>query len=98
MTEHKKTNPFYLSPEWRELRKWVLQRDNYLCVPCYRKQKISAAIIVHHLKPIETHPELALDPENCVSQCGTCHNKVHPERAKTKAVEQREYKARVIKG
>ena len=94
--EHKKTNPFYLSKAWRELRAYCLARDHYLCVPCMRRKRITPAAMVHHKKPIEEYPELALNPDNCESQCAACHNREHPEKAGGKV--EREYRARVVRG
>jgi 5-methylcytosine-specific restriction endonuclease McrA len=38
---------------------------------------------VHHIKPIEQYPELALVDENLESLCFACHNIEHPEKLRT---------------
>lgn len=53
----------------------ALQRDHYLCKNCLRQKKFTAATEVHHLEPIEEHPELALELSNLESLCWDCHEK-----------------------
>jgi 5-methylcytosine-specific restriction protein A len=76
--KHKITNPFYLSQAWRKCREEILLRDNYLCQHCLRRKKITPADMVHHIKPLEDYPALALDPNNLISLCNLCHNREHP--------------------
>lgn len=38
--------------------------------------------IVHHIKEREEYPELAYDPNNCVTLCEKCHNKMHPDKGR----------------
>lgn len=80
----KKVNPFYKSTAWRKCREVVLIRDHYLCQPCLRLGRITTANTVHHIKPLEDHPELALDEDNLESICPVCHNKEHPEKGRGK--------------
>jgi len=94
----KKVDPFYKSKEWRKCREVILRRDKYLCQPCLRKEKLETANIVHHIKPREDYPELALDEENLESVCAACHNKEHPEKGRSKKQEpQRKRRATVLK-
>lgn len=65
---------FYSSPEWRELRERVLERDDHVCVlrrfigtPC------SGPLHVHHVRPRAERPDLELDPENLVTGCERHH-------------------------
>jgi 5-methylcytosine-specific restriction endonuclease McrA len=80
---------FYKSKAWENCRAIVLIRDNYLCQECLRKDKITAANIVHHIKHYEDHPELALDIDNLETICAACHNKEHPEKGKGKQDQQK---------
>lgn len=86
MLYDKKVDPFYKTPAWRRARRQALERDLYLCVECmgaYRRREISApksATVVHHIKPLAGHPEMALDLDNLESLCDACHNKKHPEK------------------
>jgi len=52
---------------WREE---VLKNSDYLCEYCWE-----IATIAHHIKPKKLEPFLALDPENGIACCVTCHNK-----------------------
>ncbi|NBI30725.1 HNH endonuclease [Chengkuizengella marina] len=90
---HKKK--FYDSQTWKSCRKLVLIRDNYLCQLCIKQNKLTLADIVHHIEHLEDHPSRALDMDNLLSVCSSCHNKEHPEKGKKK--DQRKKKARRIK-
>lgn len=82
----KQADPFYKSRAWRALRREALQRDNYLCQDCLAAKAAGEMIrpreatVVHHIKPREFYPELAMDLDNLVSLCDACHNKRHPEK------------------
>jgi len=58
-----KERGFYHWPVWRRARKLALQRDHYLCQlrlrGCTR-----LATEVHHIKPVDQAPELALSLDN----------------------------------
>ena len=68
-----KEQGFYHSPAWRKIRVMVLQRDHYLCQHCLAKGIITQATEVHHIKPLEDYPKLALSLENLISLCWNCH-------------------------
>lgn len=87
------TDPFYLTREWRHLRKEVLSADKYECQYCKAKGKYTRATHVHHVKPIDRFPELRLCSyyidergirrRQLVSCCRLCHEiEGHPERLK----------------
>lgn len=93
-----KTNPFYLSPEWRKLRKEVLRDDKGECQVCKSKGKYKRAEIVHHEKHLDQFPELGLQKfyqdeqgnlkRNLISVCRECHETVcHPERLRKNSKE-----------
>jgi 5-methylcytosine-specific restriction endonuclease McrA len=77
------TNLFYKSREWDMLREQVLKRDYYTCQFFLGKWddgkhkpytiKIERAVRVHHKIPIKERPDLALDPNNCVSLSFEAH-------------------------
>lgn len=82
---------FYVSSEWRRLRKEVLADDKNECVICKSKGKYTRANHVHHVNYVRKHPELALSEtyvdgngnvkRNLISVCHECHETVcHPER------------------
>lgn len=72
-----KRNPevrkFYNSKAWKELREFIMQRDDYLCVPCSEKGLATAAIDVHHIKKVSEHWEERLNQDNLISVCRKCH-------------------------
>jgi len=93
----KHTKAFYKSAAWLKCREYVLNRDNHLCQLCLKRKKLTPANTVHHIKPLEEAPELALDPNNLESICPSCHNKEHPEKGGGKKIPERKRKALVIK-
>ena len=57
---------------WGVFRRKVLERDGYRCRECGKAGKLE----VHHVKPVYTHPDLELNPSNCISLCVDCHKEV----------------------
>lgn len=47
----------------------VYASDYWKCIVCSSKKRIEA----HHILPVRTHPELALDENNGVTLCFSCH-------------------------
>lgn len=70
---------WYLSPEWKALRKEALRRDRYTCQVCgvsIRGAKFGGARpIVDHVEPRRQRPDLAMALNNLVSLCIACHNR-----------------------
>ncbi|MEK4148928.1 HNH endonuclease [Robertmurraya sp. FSL W8-0741] len=82
---------FYDSEDWKQLREEVKKRDNYECQECKqngyvfidtneysekaKRKKIQ--LVVHHIKELEDHPELALEIDNLETLCVNCHNRIH---------------------
>ncbi|GIN86965.1 HNH endonuclease [Heyndrickxia sporothermodurans] len=78
--------PFYKCKEWRQLRLKAMERDNYECKHCKRNGVVTTRktinkygkptkMDVNHIKPVRTHPHLALDLDNLEYLCVDCHNK-----------------------
>ena len=88
MFGRKESDPFYHSRAWKAARELVLIRDHWLCQECKRAfeageaQRIRQATTVHHIKPREERPDLALDLDNLESICAICHNQQHPEKGR----------------
>lgn len=55
---------------WDKLRLRILSRDEYLCQPCYREGRITAATSVDHIKPKAKGG--TDDPTNLQSICTAC--------------------------
>ncbi|MEM5669925.1 HNH endonuclease [Bacillus cereus] len=82
---------FYDSGEWKNIREQVKKRDNYECQECKRNggvrvdtneysesaKRKKIQLVVHHIKELEHHPELALEIDNLETVCVDCHNKEH---------------------
>lgn len=66
--------PFYISKEWRTLRKQILRRDLFTCADCGGR-----ANEVHHI--VELTPEnirndhIRIGWDNLISLCGPCHKR-----------------------
>lgn len=88
---------FYKGKEFRHLKEDVLKEQHYECQECKRQGKITKADTVHHVQFVRKHPSLALSRyytykgnqyRNLIAVCKGCHNKLHPEKIKSKAKEQ----------
>ena len=54
----------------QEFRKMIKERDFDMCILC---KKIDKKNLIHHIDCIKTNSI----PENCITMCRGCHNKVH---------------------
>ena len=57
------------SPEYQRWRREVKHRDENTCRVCAVQRNLH----VHHIKPLEKHPEFATDIDNGITLCGNCH-------------------------
>lgn len=69
----KKSQLFYQSTEWKQLRKAKLASQP-LCEECLRQGRVTKANMVDHIKPIRQGGQ-ALDMNNLQSLCWECHSK-----------------------
>lgn len=72
---------FYQSKRWREVRNFVIIRDNG-CDLGVDGFEIHSGIIIHHMNPItlqdiETESEFLIDPEYLISTVHNTHNAIH---------------------
>ena len=65
----KRVTPTALSNWSKKIR----ARDNYTCICCGKYDK--AHMEAHHIKPKSLFPDLALDEDNGVCICQSCHKK-----------------------
>ena len=70
----KRTDPYYLTAEWRAVRAYVLRRDGGICLRC----GLPGANTVHHT--IERRDGGSDDPSNLESVHRGCHNRAHPDK------------------
>lgn len=97
-TEEQKRK-FYDSYKWRKLSARIKQRDNNECQECKRNglvrvdtneyseraKRKKIQLVVHHVKEIDKHPDLAWDEDNLMTICVDCHNKEHGRYMESKA-------------
>ncbi|MDK9867046.1 MULTISPECIES: HNH endonuclease [Staphylococcus] len=72
-----KSKRLYKSKDWMKLRHMALERDNYLCQICLRKNRFTKANLVHHMIYVKSDFEKALDLDNLMCVCSKCHNQIH---------------------
>lgn len=65
------------SPEYKEWRMAVLERDNFHCTQCGRKRNTMNGIRleVDHIQPFLLYPELMFEVNNGRTLCSPCHRK-----------------------
>lgn len=61
--------------QWSKARKAYLKRHP-LCEQCESNSKITPAVLVHHIKPID-QGGARLDPNNFMALCRPHHEKIH---------------------
>ncbi|PTI27810.1 HNH endonuclease [Staphylococcus xylosus] len=82
--DSKERKRFYNTKAWRELRAYIVKRDNYECQHCKLEGKVTVdredkhkTLEVDHIKELENYPDLKLDEDNLITLCVWCHNKKH---------------------
>ena len=62
-----------------ELRKLVLERDNWTCQKCGRSkdEDINLILHCHHIDPVKNNPIESADMDNCITLCKECHKETH---------------------
>lgn len=86
----KQRKKFYRDKRWvKEVRPFVLKRDNYECQQCKLEGRVhvdsykvegerkTIQLNVDHIEELQDRPDLALDPDNLQTLCVRCHNKKH---------------------
>lgn len=56
---------------WEPLRQSILERDNFLCVPCFEEGRYTEAAEVDHVVPRSKGG--TNDPKNLRAICTDCH-------------------------
>lgn len=65
---------FRSSYVWKCKRKHIMQRDLYLCRVCLAEKRVNnQQLSVHHIAPLRTAPELALEDSNLITLCSRHH-------------------------
>lgn len=78
-------NEIYISSRWRKLRLAHLQQYP-LCELCQKEGKVVPAVDVHHIISFMSTNDhlkrkcLAYNPDNLMSLCKECHQKIHNEK------------------
>ena len=72
---------FYRSQKWKDIRDWVIIRDNG-CDLGVEGFEIYGRIIIHHMNPIslqdiERESDLLLNPEYLICTVHNTHNAIH---------------------
>lgn len=69
-----KSDEFYASPAWKEVRYLVIKRSDGRCSACGRsKAKHGVTIHVDHVEPRSKRPELSLEISNLQVLCEDCN-------------------------
>ena len=69
------TKSHYNGKEYKDWRKVVFKRDNYVCQKCNTENGQGAAVYLtaHHIKSWVSFPELRYNIDNGLTLCETCH-------------------------
>lgn len=77
-THKKEQDKLIQSTRWRQLRLYILDRDNYICQRCLYKYNIvnSNDLTVHHILSRHTHIDKIYDTDNLICLCRQCNNQL----------------------
>lgn len=65
---------FYQSWAWKEARYAAIKRHGRKCLCCgWSPSDGPGYLVVDHIKPVRTHPNLALEPTNLQVLCNDCN-------------------------
>jgi hypothetical protein len=72
---------FYASQQWKQLRSYVISRDNG-CDLGFPGYEIEHGLLIHHINPMTPHDiihgeEWILDPEYLITTTKQTHNAIH---------------------
>ena len=77
---------FYHRKRHKQWREAVLKKAGHVCEICRRygrrlpNGEPVPAVVAHHIKHADTHPELRYVIANGQALCKDCHAKAHPEK------------------
>lgn len=83
------TRDFYNDWYWRRLAKQIKKEQNNECQLCKARGKYKPVKVVHHVKHLKKHPELAYSRYyyegdkryiQLLCVCNECHEMLHPNR------------------
>jgi len=74
---HNNIKAFYMNVVWRTVRAEILREQNNECQMCKSEGLVEEATMVHHIKELKYHPELAVDKDNLKALCKECHYQIH---------------------
>ncbi len=81
-------NKFYNSTAWRKLSAYYAASKGWICECCHNKnvdhnKPIYGQLHCHHKEELTEEnindPNVALNEDNLILLCRTCHNKIHGE-------------------
>lgn len=61
--------------EYKEWRKSIFKRDNYICKKCYKKK--GGKLQAHHIESFDNNKDLIIDTDNGITLCINCHKEFH---------------------
>jgi len=71
---------YYARSFWKELVKWVYQRDGYKCQRCGSPHTKNNRLHAHHIKPWAGNKDFRFDTKNIITICKPCHNWIHSKK------------------
>ncbi len=76
----KTTDDFYLSKQWRKARAKCISNCYGLDVyALYKHSRIEYGATVHHIQPLNDHPELATEQSNLIYLSDKNHAEIHEQ-------------------
>ena len=94
--EDKEIRKTYSNKTWKNIRKNVLIRDDYLCQYCLANSHVVRAEVVDHYIPVRDAYENRYDENNLVASCIKCNTKksYDEDKLRNNQITLEEYKSR----
>lgn len=67
----------YARSFWKDISKFVLDRDGYKCKKCGATKSSKNKLHAHHIKPWAGNPDYRFELSNIITVCQSCHNWIH---------------------
>ncbi len=75
----KNTQEIRKSTEYQQWKRQVKQRDENACRVCGVKLNLH----IHHIRPLDTYPDFAIEPDNGITLCGNHHTALRGKEEST---------------
>lgn len=82
IVREKGAHEFYRTYLWQQCAAQAREAQHNECQRCKARGLYAPCEAVHHIRPLLSAPQLALEQSNLMCLCAECHNEIHGRAAK----------------